>query len=84
MEKQPKYHIPKSMVSVVFASIIIVSFFVSLFASIALTTFALEAIFGVANIQNTEIKQELARTLAMLIIALPIFVVSLKYFLKRY
>ena len=77
-------HITKVVVLLVFAFIVLASFIGSLFGAIHLVTFFIEAIFGVADIKDTVIKQELARTLGLFIVSLPIFIVSLKQFLKRY
>ena len=81
---QSAHHITKVVVLLVFAFIVLASFIGSLFGAISLVTFFIEAIFGVADVKDTEIKQELARTLGLLIVSSPIFIVSLKHFLKRY
>lgn len=82
--RQNTHHITKIIVLLVFAFIVLASFLGSLFGGINLVTFFIEAIFGVADVKDTAIKQELARTLGLLIVSSPIFIVSLKHFLKRY
>lgn len=79
-----KHHIPKSVAPLVFAFIIISSFFTALLGGISLVSFFIEAIFGVVDVKNIEVKRDLAQSLAMFIVALPIFIVSLKQFLKKY
>ena len=76
--------LPKSVVPLVLAFIIIISFLVSLFAGIGLVTLLVEVILGVGGLRDVTQKQEFARSVAMFIVALPILVVSLRHFLKKY
>ena len=83
-QKNQQHPLARAVAPVVFAFIILASFFGALIGGVNLITFFIEVIFGVADVKDMGTKVDLARSMAMFIVALPIFLVSLKYFLKNY
>lgn len=81
---QSHHSLSKAVAPVLFALIILASFFGALIGGVNLITFFIEVIFGVADVKDMETKIQVARSVAMFIVSLPIFLVSLKHFLKNY